>query len=153
MKRVVGILGIVLGILIILQGVQIYDMDVGSTPSSSSFGADFYTYSYRATRAVADNVRLQSVIVRDGLSALICTIGSGIIFYSVFQVVSTFAPHKKKKETKSVDAVDAVTKADNLLETSDDTIKSDTESATDGVKEESGDKIIPEFKSESNDSN
>ncbi len=74
MKKFACILGIILSVALIalgaytmlegLTGVQLGDKTLkltspnfsGDTASSSSFGADFYTYSYRATRYAANNV-------------------------------------------------------------------------------------------------
>ena len=62
MKALAAKLGWVLSVVMVLMGILVMtgaldslDYD-GSTASNTSFGADFYTYSYRATRYAANNV-------------------------------------------------------------------------------------------------
>ena len=71
MKKFASIIGILLSVALIalgvfnqMEGFTYLDSDFellqanysGDTASSTSFGADFYTYSYRATRYAANNV-------------------------------------------------------------------------------------------------
>lgn len=48
------IIGIVFGVVIIILGLCTLGM--GSFVDHASFGGDFYTYSYRATRYAANNI-------------------------------------------------------------------------------------------------
>ncbi len=52
---VLSVVMVVMGILVMTGALDALDFS-GSTASNTSFGADFYTYSYRATRYAANNV-------------------------------------------------------------------------------------------------
>lgn len=60
MRKLASLIGIALSAVAILMGILILAGAVldynGEWASYSSFGADFYTYSYRATRYAANNV-------------------------------------------------------------------------------------------------
>lgn len=58
MKKILSMLGVLLGIVTIIVGLQIRD-DMNNifpdTVSDYTFGADFYTEEYKATAAAANN--------------------------------------------------------------------------------------------------
>ena len=60
MRKMAAIIGLVVSGVIALLGVLVLTGAIlnfdGDTPSYTTFGADFYTYSYRATRYAASNV-------------------------------------------------------------------------------------------------
>jgi len=62
MKKAISIIGLVVGIALVATGMMAMtgSLDAlnfsGITVDSTSFGGDFYTYSYRATRAAGVNV-------------------------------------------------------------------------------------------------
>ncbi len=77
MKKIFSIVGIAVGAMIIIFGIVMIGMSIGSSYLlSTEFGADFYTYSYRATKAAADNVRALSRIAREGFGFLLIAIGA-----------------------------------------------------------------------------
>lgn len=53
-SRIFNILGILCGVVTIFLAISAFG--TGSEPDYASFGGDFYTYSYGATRAAARNV-------------------------------------------------------------------------------------------------
>ena len=63
------LLGVLLGILVIVAGIIFMATPAkaygGSTPEYASFGADYYTYQYDATRDVASNVRVVTEAVNE----------------------------------------------------------------------------------------
>lgn len=121
MKKFASILGLILSIVLIALGV--YNMlegftyvnsgfefasanYSGDTASNSSFGADFYTYSYRATRYAANNVNalgnyLEKVI--NGASGL------GVVIAGLFSLLLSLyglgAACESKKQTELLKAI------------------------------------------------
>ena len=81
-------LGFVLGVATIIGGIVVLDMTKGSYADSATFGADFYTYSYRATRYAANNIYALADIVRTGLGFLLISLGGAeILFFTKFKSV------------------------------------------------------------------
>lgn len=77
MNKVLAIAGIVCGIATIIIGVTLLKADCGSWQETGvSFGADFYTYSYKASARAANNVQDLAKILRSGLSYLLMTLGA-----------------------------------------------------------------------------
>lgn len=60
MKKVFSLIGIVIGIAIIIFGIRLASINIygysGSYTSSYTFGADYYTEQYAATRNTANNL-------------------------------------------------------------------------------------------------
>lgn len=87
MKKFACALGIILSIALLALGVYILVDGIpeasfsGLTVSSTSFGADFYTYSYRATRAAANNVDELGEYVEDASDLMM---GSGLTIAGLF---------------------------------------------------------------------
>ena len=69
------IIGIIAGVIVIILGLGL--IDSGDTASYASFGGDFYSYSYKATRYAANNL---SVII-NALAYLIIAFGLFDIAY------------------------------------------------------------------------
>ncbi len=61
-----------LGVLVLTGAILDYD---GETASYSTFGSDFYTYSYRATRYAANNVDELGEMVQGGLGLALLVAG------------------------------------------------------------------------------
>ncbi len=77
MKKVFCIIGLVVGAHMMIFGFIVMGLEDGSTYLySTTFGADFYTYSYRATRVAAENVGYLTIIVQKGLSFLLIGLGA-----------------------------------------------------------------------------
>ncbi|MBQ3080876.1 MAG: hypothetical protein IJB76_04110 [Clostridia bacterium] len=56
--KILSLLGIVAGVFFIIAGINCMDVNYysGGYLADTSFGADFYTYQYKATRIAAQNV-------------------------------------------------------------------------------------------------
>ena len=84
------ILGILFGIGIIVLGFNLGGS--GDTASYASFGADFYSYSYKATRYAANNL----AILIDAIAYLIIALGLFDIAYFGCKLMDNklpFTPH------------------------------------------------------------
>lgn len=92
MKKLFPILGIVCGIVCCILGIVLMDASVGVYADSASFGADFYTYSVKATAVAANNVRHLAEAVVDGFSYLLLAIGLTDICLFGCKLTKTFAP-------------------------------------------------------------
>ena len=68
-KNIWDLLGFVVGLAMILAGIVFLatpaDTYSTRTPDSASFGADFYTYQYDATRAAAQNAAVTANNLRE----------------------------------------------------------------------------------------
>ena len=88
MKKRAAISGLAQGILVFLLGVLILTGAVleyeGSEASYTTFGADFYTYSYRATRYAANNIHELGELVQAGLGLILAVAGAAGIVLSVY---------------------------------------------------------------------
>ncbi len=77
------LLGFALGVATIVMGVMVLDCSTGSYADSASFGADFYTYMYKAGRYAANNIIYLAEIVKLGFGALLISLGGfEIIFFT-----------------------------------------------------------------------
>ncbi len=104
MKKTFCVWGIVFGIIIVVFGIFVMMQNPGSNNMvSTSFGADFYTYSYKATHEAAENIYYLSHIVRIGISLLLISIG--ITDICAFGVAMSNDSNKQviiEKETKEM---------------------------------------------------
>lgn len=66
---------IIAGVVILLYQPKFYGTDA---PSSTSFGADYYTYQYRATRVAAANISSAVATLR-GIESILLKLG-GLFF-------------------------------------------------------------------------
>ena len=68
-ERTWNLIGFVAGLILIVVGIVYIatpaDHYYTSTTDSATFGADFYTYEYRATRAAADNAAVAANNLRE----------------------------------------------------------------------------------------
>ena len=77
MKKIFCVIGIIVGMIIIILGFVVLGLDTGSSYiSSAEFGADFYTYCYKAIKIAADNVISMAKIVNRGIAFLLIAIGA-----------------------------------------------------------------------------
>ena len=89
-KSVFAWLGIILGIGIILLGFKVKDSDVGDTPDTAKFGADFYTEMYGVTREVAKNVRYGNEALVEGIGWFLIAFGAAdicLFFRGIFSAM------------------------------------------------------------------
>lgn len=66
-----GVVTIIAGVVFLLYEPEFYET---GTPSYSSFGADFYTYQYRATRTAAANISSAVATLR-GIESILLKLG------------------------------------------------------------------------------
>lgn len=123
MKKLACFLGLILSIALIalglytmtngLVGVEVDDnFDLiqpnfsGDTASSTSFGADFYTYSYRATRYAANNVDALGdyleQVVNVGAGTALCVTGLFGLLLSLYGFGAASASKKQLKLLKQI---------------------------------------------------
>jgi hypothetical protein len=76
MQKKLTIAGIIIGAVVFVLGIVVLAQDTGYKPEYVEFGADFYTYSYSATRYAAGNVMELAEIVKKGLGFLLMAIGA-----------------------------------------------------------------------------
>lgn len=99
-KKILSIVGIILGIVVIYLGFSVKDADYGSWQTMSvSFGADFYTYSYEAAAQAANNVLALAKIARSGIAYLLMAVGAFEALY--FGCVLFGAPVREKEAVPS----------------------------------------------------
>jgi len=72
-----------LGVLVLTGAILNFD---GDTPSYTTFGADFYTYSYRATRYAANNVDELGETVQGGLGLVLLVAGVAGVALSLYGI-------------------------------------------------------------------
>lgn len=91
MKKVALIVGIVVGVLSIYFGNEVLDFNrLGTSISSTtSFGGDFYTYSYEASVAIANNTKIIIRILSKGLGYFLIVFGlSDIALFSYLYAIN-----------------------------------------------------------------
>lgn len=77
MKKKFSLIGMIVGVAIIVLGIVVLSLDIGGGYlESTSFGGDFYTYSYRATRTAANNVGDLISAFKIGVGFLLISIGA-----------------------------------------------------------------------------
>lgn len=82
LRKVLLILGVICGIITIVLGFKLAGMDCGyRQDTDTSFGGDFYTYSYRATARAANNVLAMTNILQSGFSYLLMAMGAFEILF------------------------------------------------------------------------
>lgn len=94
MKQKVCIAGVVLGVIMLILGIVVLSGSGGDTdallsfsgeePRATSFGGDFYTYSYKASRAAANNLADLGELVEDAIGVLLMAFGAGTVLLSLY---------------------------------------------------------------------
>ena len=90
----IGVLAVILGFVLLSKTFD----NVSSDPGYASFGADFYTLQYKATRYAAQNVEkvyLMTTVIKNGLSYILIVVGLFDVVYFLL----------KAEETKSYDKI------------------------------------------------
>lgn len=83
MKKAALVIAILLGVLAIIVGIATMNMNETTVMNTAEFGADFYTYQYKATRAAANNLDLIYDMVSDCFGWLFIFIGGTDITFSI----------------------------------------------------------------------
>ena len=99
--RIPALIGMIVGVVIILLAFT-YHSDAYSgisADSQTSFGADFYTYSYQATAKAANNVRYVLQAVQDGFFYLLLALGLTDLAYFGCKFAQTF-PEKQPEDAQ-----------------------------------------------------
>lgn len=90
MRKMAAIIGLVVSGVIALLGVLVLTGAIlnfdGDTPSYTTFGADFYTYSYRATRYAANNVDELGEFAQGALGLLLLVAGAAGAALSLYGI-------------------------------------------------------------------
>lgn len=81
-KKGFSVLGIIVGVAAVIFGIVVFVTNTYlPTPSDTSFGGDFYTYSYRATRYVSENLSSIGKMLKLALGFILITFGLTDIAY------------------------------------------------------------------------
>ena len=83
----IGVLAVILGFILLSKTFD----NVSSDPGYASFGADFYTLQYKATRYAAQNVEkvyLMTTVIKNGLSYILIVVGLFDVVYFLLKVHS-----------------------------------------------------------------
>lgn len=105
-KRVFQIIALILGISMIIMGIVFLaapaDYKTGDHAEYASFGADFYTYQYKASRIVADNVADAAYNVQCLSRAIATYVGLAFICAGVFLTIFQLDKLSRKQITDMV---------------------------------------------------
>ena len=97
-KLVVCAIGILIGIIVIIFGINISIMeDSTQHVASLSFGADYYTESQQAMAATANNIIDLFVIMQKSFSYIFYAFGSFIICYFAFKLCTLLPSFMQEK--------------------------------------------------------
>lgn len=117
MKKTFCTAGIVAGAIIVIFGFIVLSLDTGySGLESTSFGGDFYTYSYRATRVAAQNVCDLAEIVKKGFSFILIALGATDICF-----FGSKLPEKAEKKINVAEDIGTNIKTEPIPEQSAET--------------------------------
>lgn len=119
---VLSVVMVVMGILVMTGALDSLDYN-GSTASYTTFGADFYTYSYRATRYAANNVDELGELVQQVSGLAMIFAGAAGALISMYGLGAAKESEQKKellqalleKKTEPVVIVKEPEQADTLL--------------------------------------
>ena len=76
LAKVISLIGVAAGILVIILGIVVMDSYSGSwSDTSTSFGGDFYTYSYKATARAGNNVDEVGDMLQQALGFILIAMG------------------------------------------------------------------------------
>lgn len=116
MKKI-SIVGVVIGVLTVIVGIIVLNMYTGSNPTSTSFGADFYTYIYRATRIAASNINDLGKILCCGLGFVLISMGlTEICVFLLMMKKNTQQPVTNYSPVIPLSNADELLKFKNLLD-------------------------------------
>lgn len=83
LRKVIAVLGILLGLASAILGISIYGMYDGSYEWSETYGGDAYTGIQNAAAQTANNVEALADIANTGFGSILLIGGLGIILISV----------------------------------------------------------------------
>ncbi len=76
LARIISLAGVVAGVLVIIFGIIVMGSYSGSwSDTSTSFGGDFYTYSFRATARAGNNVKNLGEMLQQAFGFLLIAMG------------------------------------------------------------------------------
>ena len=76
LAKIICLVGIIGGIIVILLGISVMDSFSGSwSDTYTSFGADFYTYSYKATARAGNNIDALGDMLENALGCILIAMG------------------------------------------------------------------------------
>ena len=127
MRKMAAIIGLVVSGVIALLGVLVLTGAIlnfdGDTPSYTTFGADFYTYSYRATRYAANNVDALGEFAQGALGLVMLFAGAAGVLLSLYGLGAAQESEQKRtllmaliqKQTHLANVANACQKAEERL--------------------------------------
>ena len=119
MRKLASLMGIVLSAVMILLGILILAGAIlnfdGDTPSYTTFGADFYTYSYRATRYAANNVDALGEFAQGAVGLGVMLAGAAGVLLSLYGLGA--AQESEQKRTLLMALIQKQTHLANVAET------------------------------------
>lgn len=106
MRKMAAIIGLVVSGVMILLGVlvqtgAILDFD-GDTAIYASFGPDFYTYSYRATRYAANNVDELGEFAQGALGLVLVLAGAAGVALSRYGMVAAQESEEQRELMRAI---------------------------------------------------
>ena len=87
-KKIQSILGIVLGVTSIVFAICIFCSSDGSGVRHYSFGADYYTESYRAMSTIASNTLYTNLILKSGFGFAFIIMGLKLLIKNIFGLIT-----------------------------------------------------------------
>lgn len=94
--KIIAVIGILAGVAIVVLGFVTMDAYSGSwANTSTSFGGDFYTYSYQATAKAVNNVDNLGELMANAMGYLLIAIGLTDICFFGLKFVDLL-PEKKE---------------------------------------------------------
>ena len=127
MRKLASLIGIALSAVAILLGILILTGAIlnfnGNTASYTTFGADFYTYSYRATRYAANNVDALGEFAQGALGLVMLFAGAAGVLLSLYGLGAAQESEQKRtllmaliqKQTHLANVANACQKAEERL--------------------------------------
>lgn len=97
LAKIFSILGIVAGLVVIVFGIITLNSYTGAwSDTSTSFGADFYTYSYKATARAGNNVDEVGDMLQKAIGFVL--ISMGLFDICFFGLKFAAIPGEQKKD-------------------------------------------------------
>lgn len=76
LTRIISLVGVAAGLLVIIFGIIVLDSYNGYwSDTSTSFGADFYTYSYKATARAGNNINNLGEMLQQAFGFILIAMG------------------------------------------------------------------------------
>jgi hypothetical protein len=105
LAKIISLIGVAAGILVIVLGIVVMSSYSGSwSDTSTSFGADFYTYSYKATARAGNNIDEVGDMLQQALGFILIAMGlfDSCYFGLKFAAIPT-EPKANLEENSSVE--------------------------------------------------